>query len=257
MKTIFPKWINKAVPVVALSAGLIPLLIASGLYLYGSDKNLSVGYKPVQPIAFSHELHAGEMGMDCRYCHVNVERSPHATVPPAQICMNCHKNVKTTSPKLALLREVAGVDNNGQKVAAAERGEKFGKPIPWVRIHNIPDYAYFDHSIHINANVGCKSCHGRIDQMPVVKQVKPLTMGWCLDCHDNPYEHIRPPEVKPTDMKWPASAADKSRQEEYANKLREVNQLHKAKEFAKLKERKDLQGIKNFNPPRECSACHR
>ena len=267
MSAIFPKWVNKLVPVVFAAKAGAPVIVILLFYFYGSDKNLAVGYKPEQPIPFSHKLHAGEMGMDCRYCHVNVERSPHATVPPAQICGNCHVKgrVKINSPKLALLRESFGIDENGSPVAEDKRTENYGKPIPWVRIHNTPDYAYFDHSVHIKANVGCVSCHGRIDEMEVVKQVEPLTMGWCLDCHDEPEKHVRPLHVAPTNMSWPANEAEKAEQEEFANRLKECREefakaariqdpAAKAKAISELRSIKDLNIV---NPPRECSACHR
>ncbi|MBX3727949.1 MAG: cytochrome c3 family protein [Candidatus Sumerlaeia bacterium] len=146
---------------------------------------LDVGYAPIQPVPFSHEVHAGQLGLDCRYCHSSVERSAHAGIPPTSTCMNCHASIGTTVETLDLVR-----------TSFAE-----GTPIPWIKVHDLPDYAYFDHSAHVAAGVGCASCHGRVDQMGVVTQVQPLSMGWCLDCHRDPTPHLRPPEAV-TRMDW-------------------------------------------------------
>jgi hypothetical protein len=188
MALIFPKWTNeipRVAPPVLTVLGAFAIFV---VWYWWSPKHTDVGYAPVQPIAYSHKLHAGDLGMDCRYCHANVERSPHAGVPPTQTCMNCHRVVKSDSPALTRLRE------------SWKDGED-GGPVHWKRIHKVPDYAYFDHSAHVNVGVGCKECHGRIDQMVVVRQAEPLSMGWCLDCHRNPAPHLRPLD-KITDMTW-------------------------------------------------------
>jgi len=183
---IFPRWSNKVLPLVFfLVLGPAGTAAGAGVWYYFTNKHLEVGYQPEQPVPFSHKLHAGDLGMDCRYCHHTVERSYFAAVPPTQTCMNCHAKVKVDSPKLAPVRESWETD----------------KSIEWVRVHNLPDYAYFDHSAHLAAGVGCSSCHGRIDQMPVVIQRKPLTRGWCLDCHRNPGEALRKKEDI-TNMAW-------------------------------------------------------
>lgn len=176
---LFPRWANKVVPLgVVFGLGPLGTALVAGFWYYGTQKHTEVGYRPVQPVPFSHKLHAGDMGMDCRYCHSTVERSGHAAVPPTQTCMNCHTKIRATSEKLAPVRESWETD----------------QPIPWVKIHNLPDYVYFDHSAHLAAGVGCESCHGRIDQMPVVQQTQPLTMGWCLECHREPDLHLRDPK---------------------------------------------------------------
>ena len=176
MAVIFPPFANRVPALIAVIAGLGGLSAAGGVTYYFSPEFTDVGYRPEQPVEFSHKLHAGDLGLDCRYCHNTVEEAAHAAVPPTATCMNCHKYVKTDSEKLALVRESYEED----------------KPIPWVRVHMLPDFAYFDHSIHVAAGVGCASCHGRIDQMDVVRQVEPLSMGWCLDCHRNPEPNLRP-----------------------------------------------------------------
>jgi hypothetical protein len=160
--------------------------LVGGLWYYGTNKHIEVGYAPVQPIEYSHKLHAGDLGIDCRYCHSTVERSGFAQVPATETCMNCHAKVRTDSVKLLGVRESYASD----------------KPIPWIKIHNLPDYVYFDHSAHLNAGVGCASCHGRVDQMIRVQQVKPLSMGWCIDCHRDPSAHLRDSPTEVTKMDW-------------------------------------------------------
>lgn len=138
------------------------------------------GYQPTQPIPFSHKIHAGEHEIDCNYCHTGVRKSKHANIPSASICMNCHVKVKTESPYIQDIYKA--IDYN------TETGE-FGtnvKPIEWVRIHNLPDLVYFNHSQHVKvAGLECEECHGDIKNMEVVYQYSPLTMGWCIDCHRN------------------------------------------------------------------------
>jgi hypothetical protein len=176
---IFPKWSNRVLPMVATFV-LLPLgtATAGGFYYYGTNKHFEVGYTPVQPVEYSHKLHAGDLGIDCRYCHTAVDKSASASVPPTETCMNCHSKVKTDSQKLLPVRE----------------SYASGDPIPWIRVHNLPDYAYFNHQAHLSAGVGCQSCHGRIDQMVVVGQTEPLSMSWCLDCHRNPEPNLRDPK---------------------------------------------------------------
>ncbi len=127
----------------------------------------SQNYSPDQPIAFSHKLHAGTHQMNCLYCHFGAEKSRHAGIPPNNVCLNCHRIVKTSSPEV-------------QKI---QQAEKDGKPIEWVRIHNLPDYALFNHSRHVSSGVTCQTCHGPVETMDKVRQVSPLSMGWCIDCH--------------------------------------------------------------------------
>ena len=188
MAAIFPRWTNR-VPL-ALAAGTPVVLIAVvfGVWYWFSPKFTDVGYAPDQPVPFSHRLHAGDLDMDCRYCHYTVEESSYAAIPQTGVCMNCHTNVLADSARLAPVR------------IAWETGE----PLQWVRVHMLPDYAYFDHSAHVAQGVGCAECHGRIDQMPVVTQVESLSMGWCLGCHRDPGPSLRPEGVAVTDMAWEA-----------------------------------------------------
>jgi hypothetical protein len=186
---IFPRSLNYLPLVAAVGVALLGGGVTFGIWYYFSPKNTQVGYAPQQPIPYSHRLHAGELGIDCRYCHANIERSQEAMIPPTQACMGCHAIVKKDSPKLAALRgSWAG-----------------GGPVEWVRVHRLADYVYFDHSIHLAAGVGCVSCHGRIDQMDVVRQDKPINMGFCLDCHREPNKNLRPKD-QITNMTWTPTA---------------------------------------------------
>lgn len=215
MSQIFPQWTNK-LPAVLLAATI--LLVVGGvgfLWYYGSPKYTDVGYRPTQPVPFSHKLHAGDLGMDCRYCHSNIERSAVANVPATQTCMNCHTLVLPQSEKLLAVRESWAT----------------GKPIEWVNVHLLPQYAYFNHSLHLNAGIGCISCHGNIAEMEKVQQMQPLSMSWCLDCHRNPDPHLRPVD-QITNMNY-APPAD---QEAFAERVKEEKKL---------------------NPTQDCSGCHR
>lgn len=211
----FPRWFNK-LPLIAAVAGLVaPVVAIAGIWYYGSPKFTDVGYRPEQPVPYSHKLHVGDMGLDCRYCHASVEISSVANVPPTQACMNCHKLVKRDSEKLAPIRTSAST----------------GQPMRWVRVHKLPDYAYFTHRAHVAAGIGCVTCHGRIDQMDVVAQAQPLSMSWCLDCHRDPAPYRRP-VTEVTNMKWtpPKDGAL------LAAKLTSEHPVH---------------------PPVNCSGCHR
>jgi len=129
-----------------------------------------------QPVQFSHLHHVGDDGIDCRYCHTSVETSAFAGIPPTKTCMNCHSQIWSNAPIL-------------EPVRASFRDDK---PMKWVRVHDLPDFAYFNHSIHIKKGVGCETCHGRIDRMPLTLQQNTLQMNWCLDCHRNPEQYVRP-----------------------------------------------------------------
>lgn len=174
---IFPEWTESLKKwVLLLVAGAPVYLIA--LIAYGvSPGALRTGYMPEQPVPYSHALHVGELGLDCRYCHNTVEEVGFAAIPPAETCMNCHTNVREDSAKLLPVRESYAT----------------GEPVKWVKVHDVPDYVFFNHSAHVNNGVGCESCHGRVDQMVEVWQESPLTMGWCLDCHRDPTPNLREP----------------------------------------------------------------
>lgn len=170
-------------------------LVATGWYYYALPSYTRVGYTPEQPVPFSHKLHVGQLGMDCRYCHVAVFEGPHANVPASQTCMNCHNpkkaNVKGNSPLLAPVRQSYDT----------------GRPVEWKRVHKLPEYAYFNHAVHVNKGVSCVSCHGQVDEMKVVTHDKVLSMGWCLQCHNDPAGSLRPVD-KVTDLTWTPGSAD-------------------------------------------------
>lgn len=148
--------------------------VIDGLYSVGVQQ----GYQPKQPIAFSHKLHAGQYEIDCKYCHTGAMKGKQANIPSPNICMNCHSQIKKGSPEIAKIYAAIGYDS----VTASYTGKQ--KPIEWVRIHNLPDLAYFNHAQHVNvAGVECETCHGPIKEMDVVRQYSLLTMGWCIDCH--------------------------------------------------------------------------
>ena len=215
MAQIFPRGWNKLPIVVAIVGSLVPTLATAGVWYYFSPWYTDVGYQPAQPVAYSHKLHVGDLGLDCRYCHASVESSAVANVPPTQTCMNCHQTVKRDSPLLAPI------------LASAQSG----RAMRWIRVHKLPEYAYFAHNAHVTAGIGCVTCHGRIDEMETVTQVSPLSMSWCLDCHRNPDPYRRPiSEV--TNMKWtpPRDPAVLTAQ---------------------------LAGARPVAPPVDCSGCHR
>ncbi|MGD8453878.1 MAG: cytochrome c3 family protein [Phycisphaerae bacterium] len=211
---VFPRWVNHLRVALGLAIVIVPVYVAGVFALAASPQTTDVGYAPVQPVAYSHALHAGELGIDCRYCHTGVETAARASVPPTQTCQNCHAKIRTESDKLVTVR----------------LSEQSGYPVPWIRVHDLPDYVYFDHSAHVRRGVGCVSCHGRVDTMAVVRQVEPLSMGWCLDCHRHPDPQLRPVEHV-TDMRWtPASMT--------VDDLREISR-------------------RQVNPSTDCSTCHR
>ncbi len=211
----FPEWTWILRPAVAIAV-VGGALYAAVVVTFGfSPQATDVGYAPLQPVPYSHALHVGQLGMDCRYCHTSVETAAHASVPPTQTCMNCHKTIRADSERLIPVFESYAT----------------GMPVEWIRVHDLPDYVYFNHSAHVRRGVGCVSCHGRIDAMEVVTQVEPLSMGWCLRCHRNPEPHLRPLEFV-TQLDW-VPAED---QLLLGRRLREEN---------------------NINPPQDCNTCHR
>jgi menaquinone reductase, multiheme cytochrome c subunit len=182
---VFPRWSNKAAQIAGVLSAVFPVYIVFLVWYGASPKTTDVGYMPKQPVPYSHALHAGELGLDCRYCHNTVDEAAVAAVPPTQTCMNCHSHIWTKAPELEPIRE----------------SYRTGKPVEWVKVHDLPDYVYFNHSAHVMHGVGCVTCHGRIDKMTEVRQVHTLSMGWCLDCHRNPAPNLRPLD-KITDMNW-------------------------------------------------------
>jgi hypothetical protein len=164
---------------IGIIVGVLALLgVGGALFELGADSSYATnqGVARVQPVQFSHSHHVGSMGIDCRYCHTAVENSWFANIPPTKTCMNCHSQIWTNSPELEMVRASYRTDQS----------------IPWVKVHDLPDFVYFNHSIHVKKGMGCETCHGRIDQMPLVYQKSSLEMRWCLDCHRNPEKYVRP-----------------------------------------------------------------
>ncbi|HXH24775.1 MAG TPA: cytochrome c3 family protein [Vicinamibacterales bacterium] len=155
-----------------LAGGLIWLLMALGRSSYVTRANEFIE----QPVQFSHTHHVLDDGIDCRYCHTSVETAAFAGIPPVKTCMTCHSQIWAEAPILEPIR-------------ASFRDER---PVRWIRVHDLPDFVYFNHSIHIKKGMGCETCHGRVDRMPLTLQVQSLQMEWCLDCHRNPEQYVRP-----------------------------------------------------------------
>jgi len=177
MPQLFPRSTNTLAP-----AAIIAVLIMVGLSIWGihaiifSSYATEVSHPVEQVVPFSHQHHVAGLGIDCRYCHTGVESSPFAGIPATETCMTCHSQVWRDAPMLAPVRESWAT----------------GQPLHWNRVHNLPDYVYFDHSIHVQKGVACVSCHGRVDRMPLMAKSQTLYMRWCLDCHKAPESHLRP-----------------------------------------------------------------
>lgn len=213
MAQIFPKWTNEAPRRILIGTIIILNSLVFGVWYFFSPEFTHVGYAPEQPVPFSHQVHAGQLGLDCQYCHNQVTESRYANIPATQTCMNCHNQIQTDSENLAPVRE----------------SWETGEPIEWIRVHMLPDFAYFNHAAHVNVGVGCESCHGRVDRMDVVHQEEPLSMSWCLDCHREPEKHVRPVE-EVTTMGY-----------------QDENQLETGR---------DLVARQNIHAPTYCQACH-
>jgi menaquinone reductase, multiheme cytochrome c subunit len=214
----FPRWSNAAT--VGILLGLATLPVYLGLLLaYGADPTtLTVGYAPVQPVPYSHAVHVGRLGLDCRYCHTTVENAAMAALPPTDVCMNCHKAIL---PRSAQLGEV-------------QKSYVEGSPIAWIKVHDLADYVYFDHSAHVSVGVGCIECHGPVQQMETVQTVQPLNMAWCVKCHLDPASSLRPRD-QVTNMDW-TPPSDRQARTALGKKLMEDYHVH---------------------PSTDCIACHR
>jgi hypothetical protein len=198
MGQIFPDNANR-LAWLSVFAGLLlvaELVLILAVY-FRSNYFRQINVAIEQPVAFSHQLHNGVLGIDCRYCHVSVNQSYFANIPATETCMTCHSQIKTYSPKIAPVVESYAT----------------GKPIKWNKVHRIPDFVYFNHSIHVNKGVGCSTCHGQVNEMPVVWQQQAMFMGWCLNCHRNPEQYVRPrDEVYNMEYVAPANQAALGRQ---------------------------------------------
>jgi hypothetical protein len=187
MRLIFRPWTNTFARVSLVIGMTTPLLVILGLMLWvRSTYFTQAQHEVVQPVQFDHRHHVADIGIDCRYCHQSVEKAASAGYPPTQLCLNCHSQVWNKSPLLDIVRQ----------------SYFSNEPIPWQRVHRLPDFVYFNHSIHVNKGIGCETCHGRVDEMPAILETggevsrvdgdAPLTMGWCLGCHRDPQKFVRP-----------------------------------------------------------------
>lgn len=233
MSLMFPKWMNALPTVGAIGAvgGLVT--VVAGFWYYATPNFWEVGYMPTQPSGgFNHQLHAGKLGMDCRYCHTKVEQSPEANIPNVATCMGCHAEGHLNS-------EIE--QRIGPKVAFVRENYEANRSIQWRRVHKLPDYVRnFPHNAHLKAGVSCYSCHGQITAMPEVFQHESLSMGWCLDCHrdvENHPERRLAPHDRLTQLKWIEDEwfAAPAEHEDEARRL--------------------LESIKQA-PPQNCGACH-
>lgn len=209
-----------------LTLGLIYVI---AVLWYGAvPATTDVGYAPKQPVPFSHKLHAGQLKMDCRYCHTTVEKAAFAAIPPTKTCLNCHSAKDATGQVMT-----TAVHSDSKKLAPVRESAATGDPVLWVKVHDLPDYVYFNHSAHVTRGVSCVSCHDRIDKMEVVYQAKELSMSWCLDCHRNPEPNLRPADLV-TKLDWVPPEGKTA--EEIGKQIREE---------------------RGINPSTNCSTCHR
>jgi hypothetical protein len=201
--------------------GAVFIVAGLGWALYQLQSSPYITYAGVvkpQPVPFSHQHHVTGLGIDCRYCHTSVEQSSFAGIPPTKTCMNCHSQIWTNASML-------------EPVRASYRS---GQSLQWTRVNQLPDFVYFNHSIHINKGIGCSTCHGSVDQMPLIFQASPLNMQWCIDCHRDPAKNVRPKD-QVFNMQWKAPA----NQDEIGKKL--VSEYN----------------IRTVNELTSCSTCHR
>ena len=216
MKPLFPSWSNTASYVVLTTLGVSVVAVPAAAMIWVRTPYVTKEESAVdQPVQFDHRHHVRDDGIDCLYCHYEATRSSYAGVPPTAVCMNCHGQVWSDSARLKPVRD----------------SYFSGEPLRWERVHQLPDFVYFNHSAHVSHGVGCKSCHGRVDLMASVYPVAPLTMRWCLDCHRNPDAELRPLD-RVTDMEW----VPREPQAELGARIR--SELHVA-------------------PPVNCTTCHR
>lgn len=230
MSILFPRWTN-ALPTM-LAGGAVSTLVAvvGGFWYFATPKFWSVGYMPTQPGGgFNHQLHAGQLGMDCRYCHSHVEESSEANIPNVSTCYGCHKDTG--------LAAYAASPAHKEKTNFIREAWAADASVEWRRVHKVPDYVRnFPHSAHVAAGVSCYSCHGNIARMPVVWQHESLSMSWCLDCHRNPEPHLVPKD-KVTNLYW----VEEQRLKDPAAALTNGKKFYEERKLA---------------APENCGACH-
>lgn len=193
MAQIFSPVANSIARWALVAAAATPFVLTAIFYVLALSPHVTgQGVTLTQPVPFSHKHHVGGLGLDCRFCHDGVERSSSAGMPATEVCMTCHSEIWTNAAMLEPVRKSLASNT----------------PLRWTRVNQLPDYVYFDHSIHIAKGVGCSTCHGDVATMPLMRQAAPLTMGWCLDCHRDPAKQLRPlDKVFATDWRPPSDQA--------------------------------------------------
>jgi len=233
----FPSWVNKFTLLVIGGGLAVAGYLATCLFAGIHPSIINVGHQPKQPVPFSHKIHAGALKLDCRYCHNTVEKAGHAAIPPTSTCGNCHGGNRVKVDEQGQPVTLGVIQPESTLLTKVRESLEDNVPIEWERVHDLPDFVYFNHSVHISRGVSCVSCHGRIDKMEIVTQVEPLSMKWCLDCHRNPEKNIRDPELV-TQLDFVPKDGDGN----------EIDQETYGKEWAEK-----LQ----INPNISCSTCHR
>lgn len=267
-RPMFPRWANLLLPLALIgglgAAAYVPVVV----YLGFSPSATDVGYSPEQPVPYSHALHVGELGLDCRYCHTAVTEAGFANIPNTQTCMNCHSYIRVANPDGTSNKKLEPLfdawDGTWRQRGAVysspptDKPRVEGKPVEWVKVHDLPDFAYFNHQAHTTKGIGCISCHGRIDQMEVVYQAKPLSMSWCLDCHREPEKNLRPADQL-TNMSWTIAKLDQTNPD-IAAEVRKENGIQGTGEITQtqlgtyLKKKME---IRDRHYMTSCSTCHR
>jgi hypothetical protein len=205
------------------------------------------GQRPDQPVPFSHKHHVQGLGLQCQYCHVTVEKSSYAGIPPTKTCMNCHAQIWTNAQLLEPVRESWAT----------------GQSLPWIKVHDLPDYVYFSHEIHVNKGVGCAICHGRVDQMPLMYAQNTLQMEWCLDCHRKPAKYLRPTSEIYNNA-WEKPAEDKPVWCAVGVEMASLNKMTPGATYQKFTSQDELgrflldhYKIRKPNELDSCEVCHR
>jgi len=222
MSDIFPKWTNRLPLYLIIGVFLVGSALTGGVWYYFTPKYTRVGYQPIQPVPFAHSVHVDQLGINCVYCHNDVEKAWHSNIPSSSTCMNCHNQVLKEDPRLAPIRESV----------------QTGEPVRWVQVHRTPDYVYFNHSVHVNRGISCVECHGQINKMDEVFHAKPLSMSFCLACHRDPAAKLRPLD-KVTELDW-----------QWSDDPKQAAELQRKHGETLMKEW-NVQSLQN------CSACHR
>jgi hypothetical protein len=216
--------------IVAVVLGVPTIGVAS--YAFNLSYGINLNVPLDQPVQFSHKHHVGDDGIDCRYCHTSVEKSAYAGVPPTETCMTCHSQLWSESPLLEPVRE----------------SYRTGRPIQWERVHDLPDFAFFNHSIHLKKGIGCVSCHGRVDEMPITRKHSDLSMRWCLDCHRNPEPNLRP-QSRIFDLAWKLVPSERE------GTVTEV--IQESDTMRQIRVSPDVYNILGRHQMTNCSTCHR